>query len=277
MRIDAHQHFWRYSAEEYGWIDDRMAVLRRDFLPTDLEPLLAGQGIDRCVAVQARQTLEETEWLLSLAEEHAFVAGVVGWADLRADDAADQLDRFASNPKLVGIRHVVQDEPDDEFLLRDDFCRGVGLLAERGLTYDILVYPKQLPAAVRFVERFPDQLFVLDHVAKPLVTTGELEPWATHVRELAAHAHVACKVSGLVTEADWSSWTPESFDPYLDVVLEAFRPGRLMFGSDWPVCLLAADYPAVHGIATRYLERLAPAERDGILGANAARFYGIEA
>src|SRR5579859_222262 len=236
MRIDAHQHFWRYSAEEYDWIDDSMAALRRDFLPRDLEPELDAAGFDACIAVQARQTLEETQWLLALADENPFIAGVVGWVDLRAEVVRDQLAALSKNPKLVGVRHVIQAEPDDQFLLRADFLRGISALQEFGLTYDILIYPRHLPVAIEFVQRFPEQRFVLDHLAKPFIKAQTVDPWATHMRELATFPNVFCKLSGMVTEADWKNWKPEHFRPYLQTAFEAFGGDRLMIGSDWPVC-----------------------------------------
>ena len=276
MRIDAHQHFWRYSADEYSWITDRLAALRADFLPADLASCLERHDFDGCVAVQARQSLEETRWLLELAEASTWIRGVVGWVDLRAPEVADDLARFSRHPKLVGVRHVVQDEPDDEFLLREDFRRGISALSGRGLVYDLLVQPRQLPAAVRFVELFPDQDFVLDHLAKP-DPRGALEPWAGHVRALARHPRLSCKVSGLVTEGDWRDWTAEQFEPVLDVVFEAFGEDRVLFGSDWPVCLLAADYDRVLGLVAGYAERLSDAARAKLFGANAARIYRLEA
>ncbi|MEM7305579.1 MAG: amidohydrolase family protein [Planctomycetota bacterium] len=276
MRIDAHQHFWSYDPVEYAWIGAGMESLRRDFLPDDLAPLLDQRQLDGSIAVQARQSLEETRWLLSLARESERVRGVVGWVDLRSPDVAAELDRLADEPALVGLRHVVQDEPDDEFLLRDDFQRGVAALAGRGLIYDVLIYPRQLPAAVRFVERFPDQPFVLDHLAKPLIRDGAMEPWASLVAELARSPNVSCKVSGLVTEAHWRAWTPEELVPYLDVALEAFGPERLLYGSDWPVCLLASGYGRMFAATEDWAERrLSAQERVALFGGNAARVYGL--
>lgn len=275
LRVDAHQHFWKYDPCEYDWIDDRMAVLRRDFLPIDLEPVLKYAGFDGCVAVQVRQSLEETRWLLDLAEESPFILGVVGWVDLRSTDLRAQLERFAGNPKFIGVRHVVQSEPDDRFLLLPDFLRGVGMLAEFGLTYDILIYPRQLRAAIEFVCRFPKQKFVLDHLAKPPIASGKLEPWATEIRELAKSENVWCKVSGMVTEADWGNWSPEIYRPYLDVVFEAFGTKRLMFGSDWPVCTVAASYGMVYAIVAKYLDQFSSAEGEAVFGGNAARFWTL--
>jgi L-fuconolactonase len=275
-RIDSHQHFWKYDPGEYSWIDERMGILKRDFLPEHLRTELVGAGFDACIAVQARQSLEETRFLLELAERNPFVAGVVGWVDLRAGDVQLQLERFAGARKLVGIRHIVQAEPDDRFLLREDFCRGVEALQAFGLAYDILVYPRQLRAAIEFAARFPKMRFVLDHLAKPEIKKGETSGWARQLRELAAQPHVLCKLSGLVTEADWGSWTIEQIRPCLDVALECFGPGRLMIGSDWPVCTLAADYARTMGVVLDHLQGLPPAERDAVLGGNAQKFWRLE-
>jgi L-fuconolactonase len=275
VRIDAHQHFWRYDPAEYGWIDDSMGVLRRDFLPGDLEPLLARAGFDRCVAVQARQTLEETRFLLELAERHASIAGVVGWVDLQSPEARAQLEGLARHPKLVGIRHIVQGEPDDRFLLRPEFGRGVALLEDFGLAYDILIYSRHLSVAAEFVARFPRQRFVLDHLAKPEIKAGEIRAWERGLRALSAFPNVLAKLSGLVTEADWSAWTEAQMRPYLDVAFDSFGPERLMIGSDWPVCTLAAGYDRTLALVTDYLEDRPSAEKDAVLGGNAARFWRL--
>ena len=277
MRIDAHQHFWRYSAEEYDWIDDSMRVLRRDFLPSDLKNELEAAGFDACIAVQARQTPEETRWLRALADEHSFIAGVVGWVDLRAEDVRDQLDALSKNPKLVGVRHVVQAEPDDRFLLRPDFLRGVAALQEFNLTYDILIFPRHLRVAIEFASKFPKQRFVLDHLAKPFIKAQTIEPWARHIRELAKSPNVFCKLSGMVTEADWQSWKPEHIKPYLETTLEAFGPDRLMIGSDWPVCNVAGSYRQVMALVAEFIERYAPEAREKVLGGNAQRFWHLPA
>jgi L-fuconolactonase len=276
MKLDAHQHFWRYNPQEYGWIEPGMAVLQQDRLPADLAPLLAGAGIDGTVAVQARQSLAESRWLLALAGQHPFIRGVVGWVDLCSPELAGQLEALSADARFRGVRHVLQDEPDDRFMLRPDFQRGIGLLARFGLTYDLLIHPRHLPLACELVARFPDQPFVLDHVAKPFIKAGLLEPWASDLRRLAAFPNVVCKVSGLVTEARWPGWQPANFRPYLDVVLEAFGPGRLMFGSDWPVCTLAASYTQVAGLVSDYVEQLSAGEQAAIWGGTAARFYGLE-
>src|SRR5579859_5446514 len=241
MRIDTHQHFWRYNPRDYVWMTDRMGSLRRDFLPADLAPLIAASGVGGTVAVQARQSLEESRWLLELAGRNPFVRGVVGWVDLRNPQVDEQLAEFAAHAKFRGVRHVVHDEPDDLFVLRQDFTRGVGRLKQFGLTYDLLLFPRHLPPACELVARFPEQPFALDHIAKPLIGQHQTEPWASDLRRLAKFPNVFCKISGMVTEADWNSWQPADFRPYLDVVLESFGPKRLMLGSDWPVCTLAAS------------------------------------
>lgn len=277
MRIDSHQHFWLYSADEYGWIDDSMGALRRDFLPADLRPEMDGAAVDACVAVQARQTLYETEWLLQLADAHPFVAGVIGWVDLQADDAAGQLERFVGHPKFLGVRHIVQGEPDDRFMLRPAFCRGISLLEDRDLTYDILIYPKHLAAAAELVSRFKRQRFVLDHLAKPNIRAGEMREWEEGIRELAKSPMVFCKLSGLVTEADWTRWTPDDIRPYLDIAFECFGAHRLLAGSDWPVCTLAADYGRTVSLVDDYLTNKPAGERDAVMGGNAARLWRLPA
>jgi L-fuconolactonase len=275
MRIDAHQHFWSYSAAEYPWIGKGMERLAHDHLPADLAPLAAAEGIGGSVAVQARQSLEESRWLLELSDANPLIRGVVGWVDLRSTHVEDQLREVAEHPKFVGVRHVVQDEPDPRFLLGESFLHGIGKLATFGLTYDLLLYPQQLPAAAEFVGRFPEQPFVLDHLAKPRIKAGELDPWRQDLKALAAHGHVLCKLSGMVTEADWQGWKRADFTPYLEVALETFGPKRLMIGSDWPVCTLAAGYPDTIGIVRDFLAPLAAAEREAIEGGNAARFYAL--
>jgi len=275
MHIDAHQHFWIYRPEEYGWIDESMVPLRRDFLPGDLEPERHMAGFHGSIAVQARQSLEETRWLLELADGDPSIMGVVGWVDLRSEDVQSQLEALSRNSKLVGVRHIVQSELDDRFLLQDDFLRGISLLEQFDLTYDILIYPKHLRVAAEFVEKFPRQRFVLDHLAKPFIKTGEIKPWAAGIRKLAEFSNVFCKISGLVTEADWNRWTPEQIAPYIDVAFEAFGPGRLMIGSDWPVCLVAGTYGRVMDIVKTYLARYSSEIQEGVLGGNAQRFWKL--
>ena len=276
MRIDAHQHFWRYEPDAYAWIDDGMAELRRDFLPGDLRPELDGSGIDACVAVQARQDEEETRWLLSLAEQHPWIAGVVGWCDLCAPGLPEALDALAAHPQLVGLRHIVQAEPDDAFLLREDFCRGIAELSPRGLAYDLLIFPHQAPAAIQFAKAFPELRIVLDHLGKPQIKGGSLGEWGAQLRELSRLENVSVKLSGLVTEADWQRWTPAQLTPCLDTALEAFGPERLLFGSDWPVCLLGTDYARWHSLMDSWAAPLADSERAALFGGNAARVYRLE-
>jgi L-fuconolactonase len=275
MRLDAHQHFWRYDAAHHVWMTEAMGALRRDYLPRDLSPLLEATGFAGTIAVQARQMVEETEWLLDLAGSHAFIRGVVGWVDLRSPDLGAQLGRLGANPKLVGVRHVVHDEPDDDFMLLPEFRRGIARLGPAGLTYDLLLRPPHLRAAIRLVDEFKDQPFVLDHIAKPGVGDVSKSPWKEDILRLAERPNVSCKLSGLVTEADWGAWRPDDFRPALEVVLDAFGADRLMIGSDWPVCTLAADYATTMGVVMDFVRDLGAAEQAGILGENCARFYGV--
>lgn len=274
MRIDAHQHFWIYNPREYDWIDSRMAAIRRDFLPRDLEPLLGCGGFRGSVAIQARQSLEETEWLLKLADENPVVLGVVAWVDLCSPQVREQLACFAGRSKLVGIRHMVQSEPDD-FLLRPEFLRGISILEEFDLAYDILIYAKHLAIAAELVKRFPRQRFVLDHLAKPPVKSGAIEPWARRLRELAVFPNVYAKLSGLVTEADWQSWKPEDMSAYLEIAFECFGADRLMIGSDWPVCLVASSYERTMKVIRDHLDKYSAEDREAVLGGNAAAFWRL--
>jgi len=276
MRIDAHQHFWKYNQAEYSWITDSMKVLRKDFLPADLLPLLKQSGFDGSIAVQARQSLEETRWLLNLSRENDFIKGVVGWIDLCSDEAESQIAGFAVDPKLVGVRHVLQDEPDDKFMLKDSFLRGIRLLKEFDLVYELLIYPKHLPFAVQMVKEFPDQKFVLDHIAKPLISDKILSPWKGGIQQLALQPNVSCKLSGMVTEASWKGWSKSDFVPYLDVIFDAFGPSRLMIGSDWPVCTLASGYKDTLQIVIDYINPVSPADLELILGRNAERIYTLK-
>lgn len=276
MKLDAHQHFWRYNPAEHMWMTDAMKVLKRDFLPEDLTPLLRERGFDGSIAVQARQSLEETRWLLDLAAEHDQIKGVVGWVDLCSPGLRGQLEEFKGHRRLVGVRHVLQDELDDTFMMRPEFRRGIAQLAEFGLVYDVLIFPRHLPLAIQLVRQFPGQQFVLDHLAKPAIAGGVIEPWARDLRELARSGNVACKVSGMVTEARWKDWRAEDFHPYLDVALDAFGPERLMIGSDWPVCTLSGEYESAMNIVMGYVERLTPAESAAILGGCCARVYGLD-
>jgi L-fuconolactonase len=275
LRIDSHQHFWNYDPVKDAWITDAMSILKRDFAPGDLLPLIRHAGIDATIAVQASQSESENSYLLSLAEQCPSIAGVVGWVDFCVDNVPERLAYFKQFEKICGFRHVVQDEPDDRFLLRADFKRGIRGLRNLGFTYDLLIYPKQLPAAVDFLHQFPDQPCVIDHLAKPALKTREITVWARYMQAMAANPNVFCKVSGLVTEADWRSWQPGDFTPYLDVVFDAFGTNRTMFGSDWPVCLLAASYDQVVRIVEGYVKNRPAEEQERIFGGNAARFYGV--
>ncbi len=275
MRIDAHQHFWRYAPAEQAWITEELGALRRDFLPGDLIPLLERHAFEGCVAVQARASLDETRWLLELADEHPWITGVVGWVDLSSEQAQAQIESVEDHPRLVGLRHGVQDETDDAFLLREDFGRGLALLERFDLAYDLLIHPRHLPAAIEVAARLPEQQFVLDHLAKPPIRRGGLEPWLGELRALAACENVACKLSGLVTEADWQGWTLDALAPFLDAALEAFGPERLMFGSDWPVCLLASSYERWYETVATWAADLTAGERDALIGGNASRVYRL--
>lgn len=276
MTIDSHQHFWRYDPVRDAWITDAMSILKRDFLPEDLERECTLNGVDSTIVVQADQSEEETLFLLDLAEKYERIAGVVGWVDLCSPSVEERLQAFSQYKKLCGFRHIAQAEPDDQFLVGRDFTRGISLLREFGFTYDILIYPKQLPAAMELTASFPEQRFVVDHLAKPQIKDGCSEPWASYMRTIAQNANVFCKVSGLVTEADWLRWKPEDIWPYLDVVFEAFGPERLMFGSDWPVCLLAASYQRVMQLIETYVKTHAAQHKENIFGGNAFRFYGLK-
>jgi L-fuconolactonase len=276
MRVDSHQHFWHYNAARDFWITDEMPVLKRDYLPADLLPELSALGIKATVAVQADQSEQETRFLIELAARNVFIAGVIGWIDLRAPNPGERLEYFSRFEVLRGFRHLVQSEPDDGFLLRDDVMLGIRALRQFDYTYDLLISAKQLPAAVELVEQLPDQRFVLDHIAKPPVRAKQIDAWAQSIRELAAHPRVFCKISGLITEADWRCWCPGDFKPYLDVVFEAFGPDRLMFGSDWPVCLLAGTYLQVKELIDDYIRDWPDSDKEKVLGGNAIRFYGLK-
>ena len=276
MIIDSHQHFWRYQPARDLWITDEMAVLKRDFLPDDLMPELRANSVAGCISVQADQSEQETHFLLELAERHDEVKGVVGWVDLLNPGVRDRLRYWSQFRKLCGFRHVVQAEPDDRFLLRPEFLRGITALEEFDFTYDILIYPKQLPAAIELVVQFPRQRFVVDHLAKPEIRGATLEPWAQRISTLARNANVYAKLSGLVTEADWRNWRADDFRPYLDVVFAAFGPDRLMFGSDWPVCLLAGSYCQVKDLISSYTSRFGEDRQARIFAGNAIRFYRLK-
>ncbi len=274
MIIDSHHHFWHYDPVEYDWIDENMKSIRRDFLPEHLQLEIQAAGIDGVVSVQARQTIEETDWLLRLANEHDLIKGIVGWLPIASDQLSRELDRLSEQPKLKALRHVVQGEPDG-FLDQASFNRGIEQLGDNNLVYDVLIFERQLEEAIRFVDRHPSQPFVLDHIAKPKIGDNQLEPWASNIRQLAQRQHVTCKISGLVTEAEYDGWTVSQLQPYLQTVLEAFGPQRLMFGSDWPVCLVATGYRQWADLVREFISPLASDEQAAIMGGTAARVYQL--
>jgi L-fuconolactonase len=277
LRLDAHQHFWRYRERDYPWIDDRHGALRRDFTPEDLKPLLDQHGLDGCVAVQARHSLEETDALLALADQHPWIVGVVGWVDLRATDLERQLEGWSEADKLVGMRHQIQDEPSPSLFMQDPvFARGLRLLHAHGLTYDLLIKDADLHAATHLCERHDEHLIVLDHLGKPDLSREDPIAWADRLAPLAALPHVGCKLSGLITEADWHHWRPVELLPYLYLALELFGPHRLMFGSDWPVCQVAGSYSDVHRLFETAINELSADEQAAIRGGTATRFYGLQ-
>ncbi|WP_029422397.1 amidohydrolase family protein [Alicyclobacillus macrosporangiidus] len=277
MKVDAHQHYWKVERGDYGWLTSDASILYRDYLPEHLRPHLRARGVERTVVVQAAPTVEETEFLLNLAQHEPTVAGVVGWLDLDSPEFAQQLSRFASHPKWVGLRPMLQDLPEDDWILRDQVMENIGHLCEAGVPLDILVFPRHLPYVIQALRRWPNLRAVVDHLAKPPIRTGEMEPWRSWMDEVARFPNVMCKLSGMVTEADWKSWTTDDLRPYVEHVVNAFGPDRVMFGSDWPVCLQAVSYEQVHDAL---LDLLAPllssAELEQVFGGNAVRFYGLE-
>lgn len=275
MIIDSHHHFWNYTEDEYGWIDNDMALIRRDFLPKHLKMELDEAGVDGVVSVQARQSLEETDWLLEMAHQHLFIKGVVGWLPIADDNFKPLLEKYAHNSLLKSLRHVIQGEPDDNYILRPDFNRGIERLKDFSLTYDVLIFERHLPQTIQFVDRHPNQLFVIDHIAKPQIRNGLLSPWRENMIELGKRPNVFCKISGMVTEADFKKWTPEQLHPYFDTVLEAFSPQRLMFGSDWPVCLVGVSYQQWVQNICQVIRLLSVDEQQCIMGETAAKAYQL--
>lgn len=275
LKIDAHQHFWIYDEVRDSWISADMAVLRADFMPPQLLPELQQNHFDGCVVVQSDQSQAENLFQLKNAEAHDFVKGVVGWVDLRSEDIDDQLSALSGYDKLKGFRHILQGEPDRALMLKPEFLNGIGKLKRFGYTYDILIFPDQLKYAAEFAARFPDQPFVLDHIAKPDIKNGRIEEWKKDIEALAKYENVYCKVSGMVTEADHKNWKREDFNPYLDVVFEAFGIDRLMYGSDWPVCLLAGSYQQVLDVMEGYTSKLSANEQAMFWGGNATKFYNL--
>lgn len=275
MVIDSHQHFWVYEPEKHAWIDDEMKVIRKNFLPEDLKKLYHENGIDGCVAVQADQTLSETDFLLDLAEKNDFIKGIVGWVDLRASNIESVLEKYSRFPKLKGFRHVVQGEPDHNFVLRPDFLNGIAALEKYNFTYDILIFPHQLGAALELVKRFPKQKFVIDHIAKPYIKDRFYDGWATLMKEISEYPNVYCKLSGMTTEADYNNWTPQQIEPYMQLVLDSFGAKRILFGSDWPVCLVAGNYTKTKELVTHFIAKLSMEDQAAIMGDNAMQFYNL--
>lgn len=275
MTIDSHQHFWKYEPVKHAWIDEEMAVIRKDFLPSDLKKVYDENGVDGCVAVQADQTLAETDFLLNLAEANDFIKGVVGWVDLRDEKVDGILEHYYSHKKIKGWRHIVQGEADHNFLIRPDFLNGISYLEKYDYAYDILIFPHQLGATLEFVKQFPNQKFVIDHIAKPYIKDGFFKGWAVLMKEIAKHENVYCKLSGMITEADYKHWSAEQLHSYMLLVLEAFRPERIMFGSDWPVCLVAGNYLQVKAVVTDFITSLSTPEQNAIMGTNAIDFYNL--
>ena len=276
MIIDSHQHFWKYDPVRDSWINGAMKIIQCDFLPSDLKPILTENNVDGCIAVQADQSETETTFLLNLATHNNFIKGVVGWVDLCDNHVQKRLEFFAQNKLFKGVRHILQAEKED-FILDQAFMNGISELAALNLTYDLLVFPNQLKNSIQLVSKFSNQKFVLDHIAKPPIKSGEINDWKAAITALAKNPNVFCKLSGLTTEANWSSWNISDFTPYIDVVFEAFGTDRLMFGSDWPVCLLAGSYSKNKDIITSYIQQLSPTEQAQIMGLNAMDFYNLNA
>ncbi|WP_228852903.1 amidohydrolase family protein [Aegicerativicinus sediminis] len=273
--IDSHQHFWRYTPQTHGWISDELSVIRRDFLPDELESCFKENDVFGCIAVQADQTLEENEFLLDLANKHKFIKGVIGWVDFQNDRVEEDIYHFSEIELMKGFRHIVQGEADVKFLLRPGFLEGIKLLEKYDFVYEILVFPHQLQMVYEFVKMFPNVQFVLDHIAKPYIKEGYIEGWATMIKALGNFDNLSCKISGMVTEADYSNWSPEQIKPYIDVVLESFGPNRILYGSDWPVCLVAASYTEVLHLGKTMVHQLSPSEQDAFFYKNAKRIYNI--
>ena len=271
--VDSHQHFWYYNPDAHGWIDDSMDAIRRDFLPVHLKPILKAHQIDGTIAVQVDQTISETHFLLELAEKYDFILGVVGWVDLRNEHLEDQLQSLEHHSKLVGFRHIVQGESDPAFVLQSKFRRGLEMIFERGYTYDLLIYPHQMPAALELMYHFPEAPIVIDHMAKPYIKDGYHKAWSLMMREIGKFPHVRCKWSGMITEANWASWTPEDLRPYLDITAEVFGPQRLMYGSDWPVLNVAGSYERVLAVIRDYISDWDEQDQVDVMGGNARRFY----
>jgi L-fuconolactonase len=275
MKIDSHQHFWKFDPNRDSWITDEMKTIQRDFLPHELSILLEKHGFDGSVAVQASQSEEETDFLISLAAQYSFIKGVVGWIDLRAKDISERLSHYKAFPVLKGFRHVLQGETQRDLMLEPDFKRGIAALQQHDYTYDILIFPDQLKFSAALVEEFPAQRFVIDHIAKPYISKSEINEWKKDVEHIAKYQNCYCKISGMVTEANWHHWKKEDFRPYLDVVVNAFGPNRILFGSDWPVCLVAANYENMLEIVSEYFSTFSTHEQQLFWGLNAMNFYKL--
>ncbi len=275
MIIDSHQHFWNFNQKEFDWINDEMGLIKRSFLPKDLKNTISDTNVEGVISVQARQSLQETQWLLQLASENEFIKGIIGWIPLSQNNVSELLSDLNKNPLLKGVRHVIQGEPDPRFILGKNFNNGISQLKKFGLVYDILILSHQLTNAIQFVDQHPDQLFVLDHIAKPEIKINEIQIWEGKIKELAQRENVSCKLSGMVTEADFTNWTEDQLKPYFDVVLEAFGPGRILFGSDWPVCLVATSYKAWMDLVKKWISELSINEQEQILGKNAISIYNL--
>ena len=275
LRIDSHQHFWNYDSEKFDWITGDMSLIKKDFLPTDLAPLLQQNNFDGCVTIQVQQTEEENDFLLNTAEGHDFIKGVVGWTDLQSENVEEHLNRLKSFNKLKGFRHILQGEKKRDLMLSPEFKNGISFLPKYGFTYDILIFPDQLAFARKLVKEFPEQKFVIDHLAKPYIKDGKIEEWEKDMNAIGSFKNVYCKISGMVTEADWKKWKPEDFFPYLDVVVKSFGTNRIMYGSDWPVCLVAASYQQSLSIVSEYFSPFSKDEQDAFFGGNAIKFYNL--
>ncbi len=276
MIIDSHHHFWKYDPVEYDWIDEKMKKIRKDFLPGNLEEEIHKSGVNGVVTVQARQCIEETKWLLKMASENDYIKGVVGWLPIANDDFKCHLEQFASHEKLVAIRHVIQGESNENFILGEQFNKGISLLKEYDMVYDILIFERHLPQTIEFVKNHPNQVFVMDHIAKPLIAKNELLPWRENIHKLAQFNNVFCKMSGMITEADFTNWTENQLQPYFDTVIEAFGSDRLMFGSDWPVCLVGVEYKQWFELVKKQVSKLSTDEQNSILGKNAIKAYKLK-
>ncbi len=275
MILDSHQHFWKYKKETHSWINDEMAVIRRDFLPEDLEKVYKENKVDGCIAVQADQTIQENEFLIKLSKENSFIKGIVGWVDFQSNTVVNDLEKYQDFSIIKGFRHIVQAEADPNFILRKNFIHGISNLEQYNYVYDILVLPHQLGAVLEFVKLFPNQKFVIDHIAKPYIKDGFFSGWAVLIAEIAKHENVYCKISGMITEADYNTWTPEQIEPYMQLILKSFGSKRIMYGSDWPVCLVAGGYKTVISLTTNFIRKLTTTEQNAIMGNTASEFYNL--